>query len=125
MKNFNKTLLTALLAVFAALNVVAQGSEPENQPTDYLTKEFHAGRRQALRDMMPANSVAVIFSYPERVFSKDVNYVYHANPDMYYFSGYKEPDAVLLIFKDMQADGDSSYNELFFVRHRDPAQAQW
>ena len=116
-----------LLAIFfccTAVDVFAQ-SEPKNLPTDYLTKEFHAGRRQALRNMMPANSVAVVFAYPERVFSKDVNYVYHANPDMYYFSGYKEADAVLLIFKDMQADGDSSYSELFFVRHRDPQQEQW
>jgi Xaa-Pro aminopeptidase len=97
----------------------------ENLPKDYLSKEFHAGRRQALRNLMPANSVTVIFSYPDQVFSNDVNYVYHPNPDLYYFSGYKEPNAVLLIFKDVQADGDSSYNELFFVRHRDPQREQW
>jgi len=28
--------------------------------------------------------------------------VYHQNPDLYYFSGYNEPDAVLLIFKETQ-----------------------
>jgi Xaa-Pro aminopeptidase len=122
-----KIFFFSVIAILLSLSSPAAFSQsgPQNLPTDYLTKEFHAGRRQALRDMMPANSVAVIFSYPERVFSKDVNYTYHANPDMYYFSGYKEPDAVLLIFKDMQAVGDSSYNEVFFVRHRDPAQEQW
>lgn len=101
------------------------GQTAENLPTDYLSKEFHAGRRQALRNLMPANSVTVIFSYPEQVFSNDVNYVYHPNPDLYYFSGYKEPNAVLLIFKDTQADGDSSYNEVLFVRHRDATREQW
>lgn len=101
------------------------GQAAENLPTDYLSKEFHAGRRQALRNLMPANSVAVIFSYPEQVFSNDVNYVYHPNPDLYYFSGYKEPNSVLLVFKDMQADGDSSYNEVLFVRHRDAGREQW
>ena len=55
MNIFKKALFVALLAIFAALNLSAQGTEPENQPTDYLTKEFHAGRRQALRDLMPAN----------------------------------------------------------------------
>ena len=125
MNFFNKGLLVAALACCTTVQVFSQGSEAQNLPTDYLTPAFHAGRRQALRDMMPANSVAVIFAYPERVFSKDVNYVYHQNPDLYYFSGYKEPDAVLLVFKDVQADGDSSYNELFFVRHRDPQQEQW
>jgi Xaa-Pro aminopeptidase len=126
MKFFNKTILVAALACCTAVRAFSQAAGPdESVPVDYLTKEFHAGRRQALRDLMPANSVAVIFAYPERVFSKDVNYVYHANPDLYYFSGYKEPDAVLLVFKEMQADGDSSYNELFFVRHKDAQREQW
>src|SRR5215813_11163243 len=80
----------------------------ENLPTDYLTKEFHQGRREAFRAQMPANSVAVVFSYPERTFSRDIDYTYHANPDMYYLSGYKEPDAILLIFKEAQ--GAEKYN---------------
>ncbi len=126
MKLLRKALLATAIFMAGAVNVFSQTyTPPVNQPTDYLTADFHAGRRQALRDLMPANSVAVIFAYPERVFSNDVNYVYHANPDMYYFSGYKEPDAMLFIFKDMQADGDSSYNELIFVRHRDPFREQW
>lgn len=126
MNLFNKSFLVAVLACCTSIQAFSQADNaPESLPKDYLTPAFHAGRRQALRDMMPANSVAVVFAYPERVFSKDVNYVFHQNPDLYYFSGYKEPDAVLLIFKDMQADGDSSYNELFFVRHRDPQQEQW
>jgi Xaa-Pro aminopeptidase len=125
MKILKQALLAAMFACLASLNVTAQGTEPESQPTDYLTKEFHAGRRQALRDLMPANSVTVVFAYPERVFSKDVNYVYHPNPDMYYFSGYKEPDACLLIFKEMQTDAEGSYNEVMFVRRRDPSRESW
>jgi Xaa-Pro aminopeptidase len=97
----------------------------DNQPKDELTSVFHAGRREALRALMPPNSVAVIFSYPEEVFSRDVDYIYHPNPDMYYYSGYREPNSVLFIFKDVQPDGDSSYNELFFVQHRDSSAEQW
>ncbi|MDB4921143.1 aminopeptidase P family protein [Mucilaginibacter sp.] len=126
MNLFSKTFLVAALVCCTSIHAFSQAdTAPESLPTDYLTASFHAGRRQALRDMMPANSVAVIFAYPERVFSKDVNYVYHQNPDLFYFSGYKEPDAVLLVFKELQADGDSSYNELFFVRHRDPQRESW
>ncbi|MFI5163483.1 MAG: aminopeptidase P N-terminal domain-containing protein [Sphingobacteriales bacterium] len=126
MKMLNKTLLFALLLCLASFQGFSQTTAPEeNLPKDYLTKEFHAGRRDALRALMPANSVAVVFAYPERVFSKDVNYVYHANPDLYYFAGYKETSAVLLIFKEMQHGADGDYNELFFVNHRDPAQEQW
>lgn len=97
----------------------------ENLPTDYLSKEFHKGRREAFRNLMPANSVAVVFSYPERVFSRDINYNFHQNPDLYYLTGYKEPDAVLLIFKETQTSGTDSYNEIFFVRERNPAHEIW
>ena len=119
-----KTLFTAALSCVVSIQSFSQ-TVSESLPTDYLTKEFHAGRREALRKMMPDNSVAVIFAYPERVFSNDVNYVYHANPDLYYFSGYKETSAILLIFKEMQHGQDGDYNELFYVQSRDPRQEQW
>lgn len=113
-----------LLLLFAFLTTINQVQSQENLPTDYLTKEFHKGRRDAFRALMPANSVAVVFSYPERVFSKDINYNYHANPDMYYLTGYKEPDAVLLIFKENQGTGET-YNEVLFVREKNPNREMW
>lgn len=108
------------------LFVFAFSQDAENLPKDYLSKEFHAGRREALRQLMPPNSVAVVFAYPERVFSRDVNYPYHQNPDLYYFSGYNEPHSVLFIFKDQQTTGDNEkYNELFFIQKKDPLQESW
>jgi Xaa-Pro aminopeptidase len=111
-----------LLLLAATLAVSAQ----ENLPTDYLTKEFHAGRREALRARMPERSVAVIFSFPTRTFSNDVNYPYHPNPDLYYLTGYTEPQAVLILFKEPQkGPGGGTFKELFFVQHRDPQAEQW
>jgi Xaa-Pro aminopeptidase len=119
----NKSAWLALcLSITATTCVYAQ----EGLPTDYLSKEFHAGRREALRNLMPAHSVAIIFAFPPRVFSNDVNYPYHPNPDLYYFTGYKEPNAVLLIFKEAQnTAAGKSYKELFFIQKKDPAQEQW
>ena len=97
----------------------------ENLPLDYLSAAFHKERRDAFRAMMPANSVAIVFSYPERNFSNDVDYIYHQNPDMYYLTGYKEPNAVLLLFKEIQGAGSSTYNEVIFVRERDAARELW
>jgi Xaa-Pro aminopeptidase len=126
MKYLSKIIFIAIPVYCAIFPGFSQSENPMgNLPKDYLPASFHAARRQALRDLMPPNSVVAIFSYPEEVFSKDVDYVYHPNPDLYYFSGYKEPKAVLLIFKEMQPDGDSSYNELFFVQHKDPRAEQW
>ena len=114
-----------IFIAFISLLSLQLAQAQENLPTDYLTKEFHAARREAFRNLMPANSVAVIFSYPERVFSKDVNYVFHQNPDLYYLSGYKEPDAVLLLFKEPQQANGQQYRELFFVRQRDSSRETW
>ena len=111
---------------FLLLVVALVSQAQEGLPTDYLTPAFHAGRREALRAIMPANSVAVIFAYPTRTFSNDVTYPYHPSPDLYYFSGYKEPQAVLLIFKEPQkASGGGTYKELFFIQQRDPQAEQW
>ncbi|MDW8849207.1 aminopeptidase P N-terminal domain-containing protein [Flavobacterium sp. MMLR14_040] len=113
-----------LLLLFAFLITINQVQSQENLPTDYLSKEFHKGRREAFRALMPANSVAVIFSYPERVFSKDVNYNYHQNPDLFYLTGYKEPDGVLLLFKENQGSGEK-YNEVLFVREKNANREMW
>jgi len=100
--------------------------DAENLPADYLSKEFHAGRRDALRHLMPSNSVAVIFAYPERIFSRDINYTFHQNPDLYYFSGYTEANSVLLIFKDQQTSSDNKkYNDLFFIQKKDSLRELW
>jgi len=112
------------LLLFAFVITITQIHSQENLPTDYLSKEFHKGRREAFRALMPANSVAVVFSYPERVFSKDINYNYHQNPDLFYLTGYKEPDAVLLIFKENQGTGET-YNEVLFVREKNANREMW
>src|ERR1700744_416610 len=114
--------LAVILLILVTLSAAAQ----TNLPKDYLTPAFHAGRREALRALMPPRSVAVIFAYPTRNFSNDVDFPYHPNPDLYYFTGYKEPNAVLFIFKEPQhAPDGSTYKELFFVQRRDPEQESW
>src|SRR3954464_11673795 len=98
----------------------------ENLPQDYLSKEFHKGRREAARALMPSNSVMVVFAAPTRTFSNDVDYFYHQNPDLYYFTGYKEPHSVLFIFKEPQTAADGhQYRDLFFVQKRDAAAERW
>ncbi|MBS1574991.1 MAG: aminopeptidase P N-terminal domain-containing protein [Bacteroidetes bacterium] len=118
---FNKAA-TPFLLVLLFLTSNAQ----EDRPGDYLPKEFHAGRRAALREIMPDNSVMVVFAYPTRTFSNDVDYFYHQNPDLYYFSGYKEPHSLLLVFKNKQTDASgNAYDEVLFVQKRNAKAEQW
>lgn len=129
----HKTLVAkGLIFAFITLISIITFAQPaptvndDNLPADYLTKEFHAGRRAALRELMPANSVIAFFAYPTRTFSNDVEYVYHQNPDLYYFSGYKEPHSLLLVFKEEQTDSlGNKYSELFFVQKKNAQAEQW
>src|SRR6186997_2563776 len=118
--------LTSILSFFIVFSLITTLDAQEDLLTDYLSKEFHAGRRDALRKLMPDNSVFVVMAYPTRTFSNDVDYFYHQNPDMYYFSGYKEPQSMLLIFKDEQKGTNGSvYKEMIFVQKKDPRAEQW
>ena len=95
-------------------------------PQDFLPADFHKGRREAVRQMMPPNSVAVFFANPVRNRANDVDYVYHQDPDFYYLTGYREPNSVLLIFSEEQNDANgNSYNEAIFVQKRDAFAELW
>src|SRR6478609_9658599 len=119
---FSRKVSWLIITISSAMVVMAQ----DDLPKDYLSKEFHMGRREAARALMPDNSLMVIFSAPARTVSNDITYFYHQNPDLYYFTGYKEPNSVLFIFKEPQVAADGQkFNELFFVQKRNALAEQW
>ncbi|MFB1040136.1 MAG: aminopeptidase P N-terminal domain-containing protein, partial [Polaribacter sp.] len=115
---FYKNLFVAFLATsFSLFSQI---------PTDFLSKDFHKGRRNALRVKMPANSVAVLFANPLRNRANDVDYIFHQDPNFYYLTGYREPNGVLVLFSDNQTDENGvSYNEVLYVQERDARAEQW
>ena len=85
-------------------------------PTDYLSKEFHKNRRTILRNKMPKNSVAFIVANPIRNRASDVDHVFHQHPNFYYLTGFREPNALLLLFSENQTDKNrDTYNEILYV----------
>jgi len=123
-----RKIVLPILGIVFGCQLMAQPapSNDESLPTDYLPRDFHVGRREALRQVMPDNSVAVIFAYPTRTFSNDVEYFYHPNPDMYYFSGYREPHSLLLIFKEEQTDSlGNRFKEMLIVQKKNAQAEQW
>lgn len=112
-----------VMAVFTVTTLLAQETD---LPSDFLSKDWHKERRAKLREKLPANSVAVFFANAVRNRSNDVDFVYHQDPDFFYLSGYKEPDAVLLIFKDKQtANNGTQYDEIIFVQPRNEQAEMW
>lgn len=109
--------------VLAAITVFAQD---ENHPKDFLNKDFHQDRRAKLQEKLPPNSVAVFFSNAVRNRSNDVNYVFHQDPDFFYLTGYREPNSVLLVFKEKQtAANGTQYDNIIFVQDRNPQSEMW
>jgi len=93
---------------------------------DWLSPEFYNGRRRALRDSMPANSVAVFFSNPIRNKSNDIDHEYHQNPNLYYLTGFIEPNSMLLVFKeDVEIGVDSMTSEILVVQDRNLEKEIW
>jgi Xaa-Pro aminopeptidase len=93
--------------------------------SDKLSPEFFKDRRKALRALMPDNSIAFIFSAPIRNRSNDVDFEYHQNPNMYYFSGYEEPHGVLVVLKDEMSVNGELTNEVLYVQPYNESDAIW
>jgi Xaa-Pro aminopeptidase len=111
-----------ILSVFSFSTCLAQ----DYLPQDYLSAAFHAGRREAARAKMPAGSAMVIFAFAEKNYSNDVDYLFHQNPDLYYFTGYKEPNSMLLLFKEpQQTRSGENFEEILFVQERNAQAEQW
>lgn len=120
MRKFHFALIVS--ACFCINFSFAQG----DLPTDFLSKDFHKERRQKLREKLPANSVAVFFANPVRNRANDTEYMYHQDPNFYYLTGYKEPHAMLLIFKEKHAaPNGAQYDEIIFVQPRNEMAEMW
>ena len=115
-----KKILTLLLLAGTSLSFAQQ-----EMPDDFLSSGFHQERRKLVREKMPANSVAVFFANPVRNRANDVDYIYHQDPNFYYLTGYKEPHAVLLVFREEQKGPEGNYNEIIFIQPRNAMAEMW
>ncbi|MDV7188272.1 aminopeptidase P N-terminal domain-containing protein [Lutibacter sp. TH_r2] len=114
-----------LLAFFIFGFLLNLNAQQQYLAQDYLSKDFHKERREALRKFMPKNSVAVIFANPIRNRANDVDFHYHQNPNFYYLTGYNEPHSLILIFKENQNVGNKLVNEVLFVQEKNELVEMW
>lgn len=83
-------------------------------------QEFLRRRRALLAKMAPA-SAALIFAAPEATRSADSEYPYRQNSDFWYFTGFNEPEAVLVLIKSDETHSHS----VLFNRLRDKTAEIW
>jgi Xaa-Pro aminopeptidase len=116
-------LRLAFIATGITGSVAAQ--QTTEYPNDYLSPEFHAGRREAFRAQMPNNSVALFFASQVRVRNNDVDYMYAQSKNFYYLTGLEEPNSLLLLFKNPVTILGKTGTEFLFVQPRNPQREMW
>jgi len=112
-----------IIGLFATLSL--QSAIAQDYPTDYLTPEFHAGRRAAFKEKMSDKGVGIFFASQTRQRSNDTEFQYAQNKNFYYLTGLEEPNAVLLLFKQPVTLLGKTGTEFIFVQNRDPFKELW
>ncbi|WP_149196234.1 aminopeptidase P N-terminal domain-containing protein [Luteimonas suaedae] len=89
-------------------------------PATGISLSAYARRRRQLMRMAGDDAIVVVPSAPERVRSRDTHYPYRQDSDLWYLSGFAEPEAVLVLIPGRR-HGES----LLFCRERDPDRERW
>jgi len=85
-----------------------------------ITAATYQKRRRQLMRLAGDNAILVLASAPERVRSRDTHHAYRQDSDLWYLTGFAEPDAVLVL-----VPGRSHGEALLFCRERDPEREGW
>ncbi len=118
-------MLRKFMFLALTLPLLVQAQQTTEYPNDYLSPEFHAGRRAAFKELMPKNSVALFFASQVRVRNNDVDYIYAQSKNFYYLTGLEEPNSLLVMFKEPVTINDKTGTEFLFVQPRNAQQEMW
>jgi Xaa-Pro aminopeptidase len=88
-------------------------------PTDAWDPQLFATRRARVLDALGEDAALVLTASPEVVVGRDVELRYVVDPDLWYLTGYTEPEAVAVLCPS----ADSPFT--LFVRDRDPGEELW
>lgn len=85
-----------------------------------MTSTEFKRRRQKLMRMMGADSIAILTSAPLTIRNRDVHHPYRQDSDLFYLTGFPEPEAVLVLIP-----GRKQAEYILFCRERDPKAELW
>ena len=85
-----------------------------------ISKAEYTRRRKKLMAMMDRHSIAIIPGAREVTRSRDTEYPFRQNSDLFYLAGFEEPDAVLVL-----VPGRRQGQVVLFCRERDPEMELW
>jgi Xaa-Pro aminopeptidase len=132
MSTLQLVILATILAIISTTSY-GQSEKPlvsiQNQAPYYedelLPASFHKERRNELRKLMPQNSMAVFFTNPVKTRSNDVMFRFHQDPNFYYLTGLREPNAILIVFSEPRKINGEYTNEILFIQKNDAEKEVW
>ena len=96
----------------------------ESLPTESALREstgdLHAARRARLMERVGPNAAVLVVAYPARNRSNDTYYAYRPSSDLWYLTGFEEPEAALLLLP-----GHEEHPFVLFLRERDLTLEIW
>lgn len=85
-----------------------------------LEPSIYAARRAAVMAALGPRAVAIVAALPERLRNGDARYGFRQHSDLYYLTGFAEPECVLVL-----RPGADTERVVMFVRPRDPELEVW
>ena len=103
----HRTKTRLFLALLGCLLPLAAAADPYR---DDLTV-----RRARLMDQLGADTLAIFWSAPTRVYSHTVNYEFRQDNTLLYLTGVDQEDTILVLMP-----GNATRREILFIRETDP-----
>src|SRR5436190_24113415 len=110
MKNtLRRSVLVVVLTIAAALS--ARAGE--------LSDDLKA-RRARVMDALGADAMLIVWSAPHQVYSRDIDYEYRQDSNLYYLTGITQDETILVLMP-----GNANRREVLFIKDRNPLREHW
>lgn len=116
--------LRSFLTLFLALAMLVVGastriSAEQDNGAAALRQDLQS-RRARLMDKLGNGSMAILWSAPARVYSRDVDYEYRQDSDLLYLTGVEQPETILVL-----VPGSPRRSEVLFITPSNPRQEHY
>ena len=105
--------ILALTLIATGTNTLTLSAQPDTEVSAF--RDDLKARRARLSDKLGSGSMAILWSAPARVYSRDVDYEYRQDSDLLYLTGIEQPDTILVL-----VPGSPRRGEVLFITPSNP-----
>ncbi|MCI0691470.1 aminopeptidase P N-terminal domain-containing protein [candidate division KSB1 bacterium] len=132
MKHYKPLVWIYCCLIFVAAGARAQDLKYLEYDADLIPGQVYKERREKLMQQIGNEAVAIFYTNPERNRNADLDFPYAPNSDFYYLTGFREPNAILVLAPkgtNVRSLEDSTttvtVRELLFVQQRNLVAEKW